>query len=278
MARAAARQAILEAAQAHPVTLTLASIAVLALMLQLVLGLLVAPNNWDSMTYHLARAAFWAEYSSVGNFPNGTAWQLAYPPNGEILQAWTLVMADGDRLAALVQWLSLLGTAACVYCGVRFLGFGRPTGIWVAALFVLLPQPILQATTTQNDLITTFFLSAAALFLVRGLRDTHPGELGVGAIAFGLGIDAKGTALLALPSLALLVGVALYTYRPPGSTVRGAVLLTVLGFVAFGSFKYVQNVVVFGDPIGPAKEGNERDAAVYPSLVRTTWNFVETPG
>src|SRR5207237_5664055 len=43
----------------------LAVAVVLSLLYQLVLGLTMPPNNWDSLTYHLSRTAAWVEHRGV---------------------------------------------------------------------------------------------------------------------------------------------------------------------------------------------------------------------
>ena len=272
------RATVMAQARANPVLAVLAAIVVGALSLQLVMGFVVPPNNWDSMTYHLARAAFWLQENSLAHFHNGTSWQLAYPPNGEILQAWTLSVSDGWHLVAAVQWCSLIGLIPCVYCGTRLLGFGWAPALWVAAVFALLPLPVLEATTTQNDLVVTFFLAGATVFLVRGLRDRHRGELLIGAVGLGLAIGTKGTALFMAPSLAVILIVATKTYRPPPQIIRLSALLIAGGALVFGSFSYFQNISGYGDPVGPVQSDNERDSPIYPNFVRSTWMFVETPG
>jgi hypothetical protein len=271
------RAAVRAQIEAHPVTAAIVGFTLAALLLELILGFLVAPSNWDAMTYHLARAAFWLQQDSLAHFENGTAAQLAYPPNGEILQAWTMAISGDDYLVAAVQWASLVGVLACIVCGVRLLGFGRAPALWAAAIFALLQQPILQASSPQNDMIVAFFLGAATVFLVRGLRDGHRGEIAIGSMALGLAIGTKGTALFMLPSLLLIICVVLVKYRPPRAIIRVSALFVTAGVVVFGSFGYIQNVVDYGDPIGPVTF-NKRDEPVATNLLWTTWSFVDTPG
>jgi hypothetical protein len=178
-------------APGHPAVMAFGAAVVLALAVQLFAAIAVAPNNWDSMTYHLSRAAYWLQNHSATQFFPGSIRQNGAPPNAEMLQAWTMAITGTDRFAQVVQWLALVGIAAAVFGGARLLGFARPASIFAAALFVALPQPILQATTTQNDLVVTFFIAAAALFGVSGLRNGSRGELAVAGAAAGLAIGTK---------------------------------------------------------------------------------------
>ena len=87
----------------HPVVAALGAIVGVAVAYELFIVLGTPPNNWDSMTYHLARIAYWLQEQSVLHFDAGTARQLAQPPNGEFLQGWALAVTDSDRFAAVVQ-------------------------------------------------------------------------------------------------------------------------------------------------------------------------------
>ena len=58
-------RALRAAFEDSPATLLLFVAVVAALIYELVLGLTVPPNNWDSLTYHLTRVAAWAQHGGV---------------------------------------------------------------------------------------------------------------------------------------------------------------------------------------------------------------------
>jgi hypothetical protein len=265
-------------ARAQPAVAVLVVAAGLALLLQLVMAVAVAPSNWDSMTYHLSRAAYWLQDHSAEHFRGGSVRQLDSPPNGEILQAWTMAMSGGDRLVAVVQWLSLVGVACCIYTGARLLRFGRGPAIFAAALFVVLPQPILQASSTQNDLITALFVVATAVFGARGLRDRHPGDLAVAALAAGVAVGTKGTALALAPALAIILVAAAWGYRTSPRMVAAAAAGTVVAILALGSFGYVLNAQDHGSPFGDIAGKTQRESSAGGNAIRVLWTFADLPG
>jgi hypothetical protein len=272
-------RALVRRARGDGVT-ALAVFAAAALAVQFYVAIAVAPNNWDSMTYHLSRAAYWLQYGAVGAFPGGTLRQTASAPNGEILQAWTMAITGTDRFAALVQWACLVGIAACIYAAARLLRFTPAAALFAACLFVILPQPIMQATSTQNDLIVTFFLVASALCTALGFRDRHVGYLVVAGAAAGLAVGTKATALLAAPSLAIIAVTALLAYRPgPRLALAGAAVFAA-GLLAFGSFVYIENLDRTGDPLAglPALTDIPPGAPRSDNAVRVTWSLVDAPG
>jgi hypothetical protein len=272
------RKSAVEAVREHRAVTVLLGAAVVALVVDGALGVLAGPSNWDSMTYHLSRAAYWLQNHSATQFEGGTVRQLGSPPNGEMLQAWTMLLSGTDRIASLVQWTALCGLAAAIFSGARMLGFTAGAAAFAAGLFVTMPQPILQASTTQNDLIASFFVAAAALFGVRGVRDGALGDIVVAAVAGGLAAGTKGTGLIAAPALVVLIGAAAWRYRPPRRLLAGGVALAVASLTVFGSFNYVLNARNTGDLYGGVRDQVKRASPVPENALRIGWSFFDTPG
>ncbi len=267
------------AARRNPLAATAVGLALVALAVQSVLAVAALPNNSDSMTYHLARIAYWLQFDSVLHFDLGTARQLAAAPNAEYIQGWTLLLGDSVRLPALVQWAAAFGLGASVALGSRVLGFGRPAAAFAGAVFVLLPQPLLQATTTQNDLTGAFFMLAAVVFAVRAIRDRHLGEITIASVAMALAIGTKGTTLIAGFSILLLIAAALAAYRPPPRFIGRATAIAVAGFVLFGAFNYVLNYNTYSDPLGPITESTGRSGgSTFDNGIRVIWSYADSPG
>src|ERR1051325_2425451 len=225
-------------------------LAVLALAVQAYVGARVAQNNWDSMGYHLSRSAYLLQYHSIAQFPGASREQAAAAPDGEVLQALTMMMSGTDRWVASVQWLALVGIGLAVFSGARLLRFGREPSAFAACLFVLLPEPLLQSTTTQNDLIEAFFIAAAAFFVVRGLRDRSRGDVAVAALAMAIAVGTKGTAFIAGTALAVLGVAALIAWRPPARFIALAGAQALLALIALGAYNYLLNLRNRGGPLG----------------------------
>ena len=92
------------------------------------------------------------------------------------------------------EWLALVGIALTVFSGARYVASALTRASLRPVSFVLLPQPLMQSSSTQNDLIEAFFVVATAFFAVRGLRDRARGDMVVAALALGLAVGTKGTA------------------------------------------------------------------------------------
>jgi hypothetical protein len=267
----------LRAARAYPAIAVLVVATCVGLAVEFAAAVVIAPNHWDSMTYHLSRAAYWLHDHSAMRFAGGSVRQNGSAPDGEMLQAWTLALTGRDVIAQLVQWVCLLGIGALVMSGARLLRFGLPASIFAAALFMTMPQPIMQSSTTQNDLIVTFFIAAVAFFGVRGLRDRHGGDLVIASLAGGLAIGTKGSTFFAAPSLALLLGAALWRYRPPARLVTSACACGLAAVVALGVFRYAENTIDTGSAFGGLSREEDRTSPLPINTLRVAWAFVDTP-
>jgi hypothetical protein len=269
---------VVAAIRAHPVVAVLACVVIAALVLEFVLAVTVAPNTWDGLSYHLSRAAYWLQYKSALRFPGGSFGQLDHPADGEMLIAWMLSLSGTDRFVALVQWTSAIGCGLCVYLGAVLLGFRRAHAAFAAGLFLLMPIVILESTSTQNDLVAAFFVAGTAVFAVRGIVARSYGDLAVGALALGLAVGTKGTVLIALPSLAIIVGASVWRYGLPRRLAVAGVAGALLAVVALGSFSYLQNWQQTGSAFGEAHEFTKRTDGLFPNLIRNSWTFLDFPG
>lgn len=266
-------------AREHPAVAAAVVLAAVALAVQLFLGIAVAQTNWDVLSYHLSRAAYWLQYDSVTQFPGGSARQLGYPPNAELLQAWTMELSRGDRFVSVVQWLSGIGMALACFVAARALGFGRSGAVLAGALLIAMPIPILQTTTAQNDVAVSFFLLAAVAFALRGLRGAgHHGDLVVAGAALGLAVGTKNTAVMALPGLALALAIVVHRLKPPRRTLALGAAAAIAGVLALGSFNYFANLKNTGSLTGDASNHLERHDPVVGNAVRIAWGFVDFPG
>ncbi len=235
-ARAAARALVRD-----PPALLFAAVVACALAYELALGLTVPPNNWDSLTYHLARAASWFQHGEIDWVANAPSDRLnEYQPLAEQQVLYLFAVSAGSRLYALPQFSAELAILAAVYGTSRRLGFGVRAAVGAACLFATFSLVALEATTAQNDLVAAS-MPVAAAFLMLG--DTRREALIAGG-ALGLGLGAKLTTLLVWPALALLAAA-----RGRSTAVR-AVAGAALAFVAVGMWGYVLNIVHTGHVLG----------------------------
>jgi Glycosyltransferase family 87 len=259
----------------EPVLLGLAAVVGLALGYELFTAVAVPPNNWDALAYHLSRAAAWYQGHAVGWIHGAhTDRENVFPPNGEMEILATFAFVHGDRLAALPQFVAELALLLSVYVTAVRIGFDRRGAVLAALLTGTLTQVALQATTTQNDLIVASFVAAALALLVGAERR----ELPIVAVALGLALGTKLTALFALPLLAVVAVVLL-----PRRRLAELSVCVAIAFAAFGSFGYISNLRHTGSVFGASAEVESLRATltvkqVGANVARDYWRFIDFSG
>jgi 4-amino-4-deoxy-L-arabinose transferase-like glycosyltransferase len=257
-----------------PALAILATPTLLAGLIGAALAVWVPPNDWDSVVYHMSRVGYYLQFRSLDHYPTSNIHQVLYPANAEILILWTVAFLRSARLANTIELAAWVVATVAVYGLGRQIGLGARAALFGAGAFALLPQSILLSTTTKNDLVLTSFLAVSVFFLFDasrrpGASDSPPGAPGVWAgqpapssaraweacrglilagAALGLAIGTKGTAVLALPGLAV-VGLVLFARQLERRVVAG-VLLGGGATVLLGAYMYVQNWYLYGSPSG----------------------------
>jgi hypothetical protein len=245
----------------HPAVLVLAVAVVLGTSYVVALALFTPANDWDALAYHLARAALWRQEQGLGYVDAAQDWRINLnPPNAEIGQLATMLLARSDRYTALPQLFAYGALVLAVAGLARRLGLGVREATFAALAFATLPVVALQAPGALNDLVVASFLAASAYFAL----ESRIGGLVLLALAIGLAIGTKFTAFLGLPAVALVAAVGRPARAWPG------VLLAAAGGLVAGSTWYVVNLVETGRLDGDAPDISGQQAERSPSAVTTT--------
>jgi hypothetical protein len=258
----------------HPIVGALLIAVVAAIGFETFLVLHTVPNNYDSMTYHLSRAAAWFQQHSLGYVPAHTERQNADPGNAELQILYTFVFLARDTAAALPQLLAELVSLVAVFGIARRSGFDRAAAAFAAGIVATLSEVALQATTTQNDLITAALVASAAYFILGRRR----AELAFAGLAVGLALGTKLTAVFALPLLALLAIAVLSPRR-----LAALAAATAVAFTLFGSVFFVLNEVhthrLAGDPSATQRfQPKQTVSGTVSTVARTFYRFADLSG
>jgi hypothetical protein len=252
----AGARAALSAVAHDPIALLFVLGLAVVLGYELMLALEVPPNNWDSLAYHLSRAAAWKQAGGIHWIANAPTGRMnEFQPLAEQQILFLMVSAGSGALFALPQYVAQLAILAAVYGASRRLGFGYRASACGAALLASFSAIALQTTTAQNDLASAVFPAIAVCLLLSRLD----AEAVLAGVALGLGLAVKLTTGLAWPIVAWLA------WQGGRGIVKRAAWGALGGFLAVGVSGFVLNLIHTGHVLGHGQGRVEE--AVSPSAV-----------
>jgi hypothetical protein len=250
----------------HNVATLVLSLAVgLSAAYQLLLVLTVPANNWDSLTYHLPRAASWVQHSGIHWIADAPTERMnEFGALAEQVLLALFVTTGSGRLHALPQFVALGALSLGVFGIARRLGETVTAAAFVALLFATFPVVVTEATTAQNDLVAASLVVASVMFALGGTRR----ETGLAGIAVGLALATKLTTVFALPILLALAA------RRGRRELLSLAAWGVGAYALLGGWVLVENVSHTGQILGNGGGRVEHAASpAFPGSVSTAYRL-----
>ena len=209
-------------------------------------GLFSAPNTTDSLVYHLPRIMYWLQGRSV--LQSQIFYRARFFGPLRRICRTAFLFAHQLRYARASQWLVYLGMILTTMKIAGQLGVPAASQQFVGLLFATIPMAVLQASSTQVDLVTTFLFLLSIHFALQLREHFSLASISLVAITAALGILTKATMLI----FALVpAGIVLKTIsKSPGRTQK----------LLYASIQIVALAVI----LGPFLIQNER---LYQSLL-----------
>ena len=200
----------------------------------------------DTVWYHLPIAARYATTGSILplHYLDAGPVTAFYPANSELFHAFGLLVFGQDVASPVLNlgWLALALVAAWAI-GQRV----RRGAHCVTAAALLLGTPAVVSTQpggAYNDVVViALLLSAAAVVICGGLQ---PGPVALAALAAGLALGTKYTAIVLACALALGAIIA-----SPRGTRRRHLGIWAGGLVLCAGVWYARNALTAGSPLAP---------------------------
>lgn len=158
------------------------------------IAVLAPPNNGDSMTYHMSRVMHWIQNGSVRHYPTNVIRQLDMSPWAEFAILHLQLLSQGEHLANLVQWFSMVGCVVGVSLIARHFSASLAGQALSGLVAATIPMAILQASSTQNDLVVSFWLVCFVYFGLCSLESKSWSTSALMGCSLGLALMTKGTA------------------------------------------------------------------------------------
>lgn len=240
------------------------TLLILALfLLTFIQGFFSAPNTTDSMVYHLPRVMYWVQekilqQDVIRNIHDFMA------PFAEYILLHLYFIAGNDRLLFLSQWIAYV--VIVISSGVFAKKLGADKKIKTVILFFVatLPMAIMQASSTQVDMIVTVLIVISTYIAILLLEKITLKNSILFGLTIGLGITTKATFF---PFMIMPLGIILFA-AIKNSRWRNALIIALSGLIALVmSIRFMsQNFYLFGNILGPFKKGE--------TLTNDTFNLI----
>lgn len=230
------------------------------------IALIAAPNNVDSLAYHLPRIVHWIQNRTVAHYPTNYLPQLYQSPWSEFTIMHFQLLSGHDRFSNLVQWFSMIGSMIGVSLLAKQLGSDLRGQVLSTVVSATIPMGILQASNTKNDYVVSFWMVCLAYYVLLTVKEKGGWSnfFGVGA-SLGLAIFSKGTAYIyALPFLVYFLGCQVKVYRWKIWKSISVILITVL---TINISHWLRNIDLFGYPVATGNQKYTNEVFTLPTFL-----------
>jgi len=216
------------------------------------IAIVAAPNNWDSMTYHLARVMHWQQNQDIYFYPTHILRQLHSAPWAEMAILHLQILSGNDRLANFVQLFAMIGCLIGTSYIAKLFGGDNEVQLFSSLAVATIPMGILQSTSTQNDYVAALWLVCFVSFAMVSIQEQKLAAYLLAGISLGLALLTKPTASIFAAPFLVWMGLALLkklrgAIWKPVLVIASAILLINSGFTA-------RNLSLYGNPLDPMEE------------------------
>ena len=218
------------------------------------------------MAYHLPRIEHWILNKNIYPYPTNIVRQVLTSPLSEYIIANFQILSSTDAFSNLVQFASfifILFTGTLIFSVLKI---GMKGQLFLLLALLSLPIILFQATTTQTDLLASFFFLSFILFglLVLKSNDNYKTNFIFLALSLTLGILTKyHIAIFAAPIVIYLL-FDLIKKNNNKNTIF-AVLVSVLTISVILAPLFLRNIYFFGSITG--KELFDENATIVNSII-----------
>ncbi len=213
------------------------------LIIVFVQGIAYPPTNWDSMTYHLARITSWIGHGSVSYYPTDITRQIYQPPFAEYIITNVNLLARSDCFSASVQFFSLIFSLVTINAITGFIGLDKKARLFAVIIGATIPEVVLQASSTQNDVVEGFFILVSFYFTLKSVASGQIKYFLFLGLAAGFSLLVKGTGYIYLFPILLAFGIItlVQLFRKQNYALLVNALMAVVLIAIINSGYYLRN-------------------------------------
>lgn len=226
-------------------------ILIIGLLFTTITNLLVVfvstPNEWDSMTGHLVKCAYYLQNGNMNRL-GGTTWTIDFYPNSlPTLQIFGYHLFQSEKGFKLIHYLSYWIFAISSYGIATKISKNTTATFFVFLVTALLPTALVQATTTETDIVLTAYLSSLTYYMFSFKEKPTKLTISLIALMSGIWFGHKVTFLLIAPAAFV---VALHTFLLKKEFYKHIIFFVAVFIISIGIYVlptgYVGNIKEIG--------------------------------
>jgi hypothetical protein len=192
--------------------IVLISVFVYTTIINLLIFIFGYPNEWDSMTGHLVKCAYYLQNGSMNDI-GGTTWSIDYYPNAiPSLQVFFYHLL-GEHGFKVIHFLAYWAYCFSIFGISKHLVPNYKANYFVFFVAALLPTALIQATNTETDLILTAQLSCILYFVLKWIKNSNKLYSFILACSLAIWVGLKVTFILVSPAVLVVLIYVIYIKR-----------------------------------------------------------------
>ena len=232
----------------------------------LLLSIFIPPNNWDSMAYHLPRIEHWIQNKNIYPYPTNIVRQILTSPLSEYIIANFQILSNTDAFSNLIQFASFIFILCSGTLIFSILKINYKGQLFLLLALLSIPMVLFQATTTQTDLLASFFFLSFILFglLLIQSDDNFKTNFIFLALSLTLGILTKyHIAIFAAPIIIYLLFD--FIKKKNNKNIIFAILISISTIAVILAPLFARNIYFFGSITG--KDLFDENATIVNSTI-----------
>lgn len=214
-------------------------------------GLFSAPSTTDSMVYHLPRVMYWIQNKTVLQDVIRNPHDFM-APFAEYILLHLYLITGNDQLLFFSQWIAFVMIVIISGAIAERLGADKQIKIMVTLFVATLPMAVMQASSTQVDLVVAVLVVLSTYIALELCRKITINVASLFWISLGLGITTKATFFLFMVIPAGIMIFALIKKHWKDIFIFALSSLAILII----PFRFMnQNLYLYGNILGPFKKG-----------------------
>ncbi len=214
------------------------------------LAFIMPVTSGDGKMYHIARSFFFVANHNLNHFVTNDIRALCLPINSEILYAWVILFIKKDVLLPCFAFVGYIMSMVAAFDIMGYLKFSYRRRLWVIFIISSFASVIVQASSTETDIILTALIGSAMYMFWTALKTDKKIPVFMAALAYAIAIGTKTPSIIMIPAVGFFMLTLCFYYKkfkPLGIFIGYGII----NFVIFSAYNYVLNFIEYKNIAGP---------------------------